>query len=68
MRNSFESEFIVDLLLTAWKRSKYGVFSGPYFPVFGLNTEIYAINLEQQKNSVIWHFYDQLLMISAPII
>ena len=21
--------------------SKYGVFSGPYFPVFGLNTEIY---------------------------
>ena len=25
----------------AWKVSKYGVFSGPYFPVFGLNTEIY---------------------------
>ena len=25
---------------TAWKVSKYGVFSGPYFPVFGLNTEI----------------------------
>ena len=24
---------------TAWKLSKYGVFSGPYFPVFGLNTE-----------------------------
>ena len=21
--------------------SKYGVFSGPYFPAFGLNTEIY---------------------------
>ena len=25
---------------TAWKVSKYGVISGPYFPVFGLNTEI----------------------------
>ena len=24
---------------------KYGVFSGPYFSVFGLNTEIYSINL-----------------------
>ena len=23
---------------TAWKVSKYGVFPGPYFPVFGLNT------------------------------
>ena len=30
---------------TAWKVSKYGVFSGPYFPVFGLNTEIYFVNL-----------------------
>ena len=25
--------------------SKYGVFSCPYFPVFGLNTEIYGVNL-----------------------
>ena len=24
---------------TVWKVSKYGVISGPYFPVFGLNTE-----------------------------
>ena len=24
--------------------SKYGIFSGPYFPVFGLNTEIYGVN------------------------
>ena len=23
----------------AWKESKYGVFSGPYFPVFGVNTD-----------------------------
>ena len=30
------------IIVTAWKVSKYGVFSGPYFPVFGLNTEIYG--------------------------
>ena len=30
---------------TAWKLSKYEVFSGSYFPVFGLNTEIYRVNL-----------------------
>ena len=28
--------------LTAWKVSKYGVFSGLYFQIFGLNTEIYS--------------------------
>ena len=27
---------------TAWKVFKYGVFSGPYFPVFGLNTGKYG--------------------------
>ena len=45
--------------------SKYGVFSGPYFPVFGLNTDIYSVNLCSQskngkirtrKNSVFGHF------------
>ena len=30
---------------TAWKVSKYGVISGPYFPVFGLNTERYSVYL-----------------------
>ena len=25
-------------IFTAWKLSKYGVFSGSYFPVFGINT------------------------------
>ena len=34
---------------TAWKVSKYGVFSVPYFPVFGLNTEIYFVNLRIQS-------------------
>ena len=45
--------------------SKYGVFSGPYFPVFELNTEIHGLNLRIQfeykkiwtrKNSVFGHF------------
>ena len=29
--------------------SKYGVISAPYFPVFGLNTEIYGGNLHIQS-------------------
>ena len=32
-------------LYTDWKVSKYEVFSGPYFPVFELNMEIYPVNL-----------------------
>ena len=28
----------------AWKVSKYGVFSAPYFPAFGLNTERYSVS------------------------
>ena len=35
----------ISLLFTALKISKYGVISSPYFPVFGLNTEIYEVNL-----------------------
>ena len=31
------------------KMSKYVVISGPYFPVFGLNTEIYGVNLRIQS-------------------
>ena len=34
---------------TACKVSKYGVFSGPYFNAFGLNTEIYVIQFEYRK-------------------
>ena len=30
---------------TAWKVSKYGVFSDPYFPAFGLNMERYFVSL-----------------------
>ena len=27
---------------TAWKVPKYGAFSGPYFPILGLNAEKYG--------------------------
>ena len=52
-------------LITAWKVSKYGVFSGPYFSVFELNMKIHGVNLPIQskygkiltrKNSVFGHF------------
>ena len=44
--------------------SKYGVNSGPYFSVFGLNTEIYGVNriqfeyrkIQTRNNSVYGHF------------
>ena len=32
-------------IFTARKVSKYGVISGPYFSVFGLNAEIYRISV-----------------------
>ena len=50
---------------TVWKVSKYGVISGPRFPAFGLNMEIYSINLciqskyrkiRTRNNSVFGHF------------
>ena len=53
---------------TALKVSKCVVFSGPYFSVFGLNTEIYSVYLRIQseyrkmrtrKNSVIWKLFTQ---------
>ena len=45
--------------------SEYGVISGPYFPVFGLNTEVYSVNfciqskyrkIRTRNNSVFGHF------------
>ena len=37
--------FLKIAFVTAWKVSKYGVFSGPHFPAFGLITEIYSAHL-----------------------
>ena len=55
-RNSFKSVFARILLIqlrnekiqTVWKVSIYGVFSGPYFLAFGLNTERYSVPLHIQ--------------------
>ena len=61
---SNNSQCILASNYTAWKVSKYRVFSGPYFPVFGLNTETGSVNLPIQsqyrkirtrKNSVFGH-------------
>ena len=51
--------------ITARKVSKYGVFSGPCFPEFKLNTtESKDGNIRTRKNSVFGHFsrseYDYL--------
>ena len=59
--------FVKELVtfFNAWKMSKWGDFSGAYFPVLGLNTEIYSVNLrihseyrktQTRKNSVFGHF------------
>ena len=39
----------LSLWYTAQKMSKYWVFSGLYFPVFGLNTEFCAVNVRIQS-------------------
>ena len=47
------------MTVTAWKVSKYGVFFGPYFPVFGLiNLRIHSEyrKIRTRKNSVFGHF------------
>ena len=58
-----------------WLREKYGFSSGPYFPAFGLNTDIYSINpriqskywkIRIRKNSVFGLFlYSGLLSWSS---
>ena len=62
---------------TAWRVSKYGVFSGPHFPVFGLNTEIYFVNIRIQSefgkirtrdNSVFGHFSRRAIFTKSSII
>ena len=62
-----------EISFTAWKVSKCGVFSGPYFPVFRLNTKIYEVNLHIQseyrklktrKNIVFGHFSRSVCQIN----
>ena len=35
--------FVAGTNLDFEKVSKYGIFFGPYFPVFGLNMEVYGV-------------------------
>ena len=39
LRNKVYMVVLSIIVDTGWKVSKYGIFSGPYFPVLGLNTE-----------------------------
>ena len=40
---------------TVWKKSKYGIFSGPHFSVCGVNSEIYFVSLRiQSEYGKIW--------------
>ena len=53
--------FVPFVSFTAWKVSKYGVFSGPYFPAFGLTTKRYGLQsecakIQTRKNSVFGPF------------
>ena len=60
--------------IIARKVFNYGVFPGSYFPLFGLNTEIYGVNLRIQseyrkiqtrKYSVFRHFSRSVLAWSG---
>ena len=71
MIDLLNSAIIIPQTTTAWKVSKYGVISSPYFPVFGLETEIYFVNLRIQSecrkirtrnNSVFGHFTQWTLL------
>ena len=43
LRNSMKT--LLNTKFTVRKVSKYGVFTGPYFLAFELNTEIYFVDL-----------------------
>ena len=38
----YSESFLLFAYNSAWNVSKYGVFSGPYFPIFGLNIGKYG--------------------------
>ena len=63
------SKYIATSNYTAWKVSKYRLFSGPYFPVFGLNTEIYSEcrKIRTRKNSVFGYFLHSVRYIAPSL-
>ena len=60
--------------ITAWKVSKYGVISGPYFPAFGLSTERYSVSGIQSEcgntrnNSVFGHVRHVSITWALPLV
>ena len=52
----------INQIPTARKVSKYGVFSGPYFPVFGLNTGKYRLEKTPYLDTFYAVFLAQLLL------
>ena len=68
--------YFVALIFSTIHCMKSGNFSGPYFPVFGLNAEIYGVNLRIQskykkirtrKNSIFGHFHVVIVLITRLI-
>ena len=62
--NNATNNSVIFIIFIAWKVFRYGVFYGPYFPAFGLNTERSEVSLHIQpecgkiqtrKNSVFGH-------------
>ena len=63
-------DFKLSTEITAWKVSKYGVFSGPYFPAFGLICRIspYSVRMREntnQKKLRIWTLFMQWNVLSC---
>ena len=65
-RNKYAHIFVIDnpgifWKNSVWKISKYGVFSGPHFPAFRLNTERYVArmreNTDQKKTTYLDTFH-----------
>ena len=55
---------------TAWEVSKYEVFSGPYFPAFGLNTERYEalyVYLRRPCVSLLYRVSQLHLIVILPL-
>ena len=53
-------------MITAWKVSKYGAFSGSYFPVFGLRVSPYSVGMRgktNQKKLRIWTLFTQWIFL-----
>ena len=62
------------LLVTTWNMSKYGVFSGPYFSVFGLNTEVYLGKYGPEKTPnldtwrIVWYQSIKILKTTENVV